>query len=70
MSTASTITQNSALFFAHQKPSKRIELLRAFRVASRGRKRAKAVRAPRLVTREEHLFSGVHHPHLGPLEQF
>jgi hypothetical protein len=70
MTTELTITQNSALFFAHQKPSKRMQLLRAFRVASRTRKRNKTARALRLVTCEEPLFSGVHHPQLGPLEQF
>lgn len=70
MSTASTITQNGALFFAHQKTSKRIELIRAFRTASKDRKRNKSAIAPRLINGEELLFSGIHFPQLGPLEQF
>ena len=65
-----TITQNSALFVAHQKASKRMELVRTLRAGSRNRKRNKSAPASRLIAREEPLFSGVHFPHLGPLEQF
>ena len=70
MNTEATITQNSALFVAYQNASKRMELLRAFRAGSRTGKRKKSAPAPRLITREKRLFSGVQHPHLGPLEQF
>ena len=62
----STITANSALFIAHQKASKRMKLVRAFHSASRKRKPT----APRLIACEKRLFSGVHFPQLGPLEQF
>ena len=70
MSSTSTITQNGALFFAHQETSKRSKLVGAFHAALKDRKRNKSAISPRLIKYEEPLFSGVHCPQLGPLEQF
>jgi hypothetical protein len=70
MRTELTITQNGALFFAQHRASKRMALARKLRVEAKKRRPADSFPARLLSTREQPLFSGVHFPKLGPLEQF